>query len=236
MAIEERDSAAAAPWLQGPQPDYAGLSIERMPGLAFALEQFALNVSGGAGASLQSVLVRNDRRDETDEPVRTHRRMRRARRGGAAQRAARRARAADFRCADRRHARRRGFRRRSRDGWRSGDAGAVESPPHRHRDEPPRRAGPAVGKSAGQGIRRSRQSRVDVRAPGNARRPLRSWTPRHARCRGETDDRHAGRPRRHHCSVAADVALADTQGSLIPIQAAKRRRPIRAGRGKWKSA
>ena len=44
MAIEERDSAATAPWLQTPQPDHPGLSIERMPGLAFALGQFALDV------------------------------------------------------------------------------------------------------------------------------------------------------------------------------------------------
>ncbi len=45
MAIEERDSAATAPWLQSPQPDQPGLSIERMPGLVFALQQFALSVS-----------------------------------------------------------------------------------------------------------------------------------------------------------------------------------------------
>jgi flagellar motor switch protein FliM len=44
MAIEERDGAAAASWLQSPQPDHPGLSIERMPGLVFALGQFALNV------------------------------------------------------------------------------------------------------------------------------------------------------------------------------------------------
>ncbi len=44
MAVEERDSAATAPWLQGSQPDQPALSIERMPGLVFALEQFALNV------------------------------------------------------------------------------------------------------------------------------------------------------------------------------------------------
>jgi len=43
MSIEERDGAAA-PWLQGPQPDHPGVAIERLPGLAFALEQFALNV------------------------------------------------------------------------------------------------------------------------------------------------------------------------------------------------
>jgi flagellar motor switch protein FliM len=46
MAVEERDSAAAAPWLQTSQSDQTGLSLERMPGLVFALEQFALNVPG----------------------------------------------------------------------------------------------------------------------------------------------------------------------------------------------
>lgn len=45
MAIEERDSAPTAPWLQSSQSDQPGLSIERMPGLVFALEQFALSVS-----------------------------------------------------------------------------------------------------------------------------------------------------------------------------------------------
>ncbi len=43
MPIEERDGATA-PWLQGPQTDHPGVAIERMPGLAFALEQFAMNV------------------------------------------------------------------------------------------------------------------------------------------------------------------------------------------------
>ncbi len=44
MAVEERDSATAATWLHSAQPDTPGLSLERMPGLAFALAQFALNV------------------------------------------------------------------------------------------------------------------------------------------------------------------------------------------------
>ena len=44
MATEERDSAATARWLQTPQPDHPGLSIERMPGLAFALGQFVLDI------------------------------------------------------------------------------------------------------------------------------------------------------------------------------------------------
>ncbi len=44
MAVEEHDGAATAPWLQTPQPDHPGVSIERMPGLVFALGQFALNV------------------------------------------------------------------------------------------------------------------------------------------------------------------------------------------------
>lgn len=42
MAAEDHESVATAPWLQGASPDYSGLSIERMPGLAYALEQFAL--------------------------------------------------------------------------------------------------------------------------------------------------------------------------------------------------
>jgi flagellar motor switch protein FliM len=44
MALDEHDSAAQAPWLHGAQADHSGLSIERMPGIAFALEQFALSV------------------------------------------------------------------------------------------------------------------------------------------------------------------------------------------------
>jgi flagellar motor switch protein FliM len=42
MPIEDRDIATTAPWLQTSQSD---LSIERMPGLGFAIEQFALNIS-----------------------------------------------------------------------------------------------------------------------------------------------------------------------------------------------
>src|SRR5208282_6591630 len=45
MATEEHDGAAAAPWVRNPQPEHPDLSVERMPGLAFAVEQFALNVS-----------------------------------------------------------------------------------------------------------------------------------------------------------------------------------------------
>jgi flagellar motor switch protein FliM len=60
MAIEEHDSAATTPWRQTPQPDHSGLSIERMPGLVFALGQFALNVTEAlaslcAGHSLGTV-------------------------------------------------------------------------------------------------------------------------------------------------------------------------------------
>ena len=44
MARAERDGAASAPWLQGAQPDSAGQAMERLPGLAFAFEQFALNI------------------------------------------------------------------------------------------------------------------------------------------------------------------------------------------------
>jgi flagellar motor switch protein FliM len=45
MALEEHESLAAAPWSHGSQPEGASLSIERMPGFAYALEQFGLNVS-----------------------------------------------------------------------------------------------------------------------------------------------------------------------------------------------
>jgi flagellar motor switch protein FliM len=45
MGAEEHESAAAASWLQGASPDGGGLSIERMPGLAYALEQFSLGVA-----------------------------------------------------------------------------------------------------------------------------------------------------------------------------------------------
>jgi flagellar motor switch protein FliM len=43
MALEDRDGAASAPWARAAQADHGGLAIERMPGLAYALEQFALN-------------------------------------------------------------------------------------------------------------------------------------------------------------------------------------------------
>ncbi|MGO4870866.1 MAG: FliM/FliN family flagellar motor switch protein [Roseiarcus sp.] len=43
MALEERDSAATSSWLHMQQPEHHGLSIEKSPGLGFALEQFALN-------------------------------------------------------------------------------------------------------------------------------------------------------------------------------------------------
>lgn len=45
MAQTEHESAPASSWLQGAAPDSAGLSIERMPGLAYALEQFLLGVA-----------------------------------------------------------------------------------------------------------------------------------------------------------------------------------------------
>lgn len=44
MAREEREAAAGASWLQSAQPEAAGAPIERLPGLTFALEQFALNI------------------------------------------------------------------------------------------------------------------------------------------------------------------------------------------------
>jgi len=43
MALEDRDGAAAAPWARSAQSDHAGLAVERLPGFAYALEQFALN-------------------------------------------------------------------------------------------------------------------------------------------------------------------------------------------------
>ena len=50
---ERESSAASAPWLQGAQPDSAGQAIERLPGLAFAFEQFALNIPAAAGSLLK---------------------------------------------------------------------------------------------------------------------------------------------------------------------------------------
>ena len=50
---EREGSAASAPWLQGAQPDSAGQAIERLPGLAFAFEQFALNVPAAAASLLK---------------------------------------------------------------------------------------------------------------------------------------------------------------------------------------
>ncbi len=53
MPRAERDGASSAPWLQGAQPEPAGQAIERLPGLAFAFEQFALNVPAAAGGLLK---------------------------------------------------------------------------------------------------------------------------------------------------------------------------------------
>jgi flagellar motor switch protein FliM len=50
---ERESSTATAPWLQGAQPDSAGQAFERLPGLAFAFEQFALNVPAAAGSLLK---------------------------------------------------------------------------------------------------------------------------------------------------------------------------------------
>ena len=44
----ERDSSANASWLQAGQPDANGQGLERLPGLAFAFEQFALNIPAAA--------------------------------------------------------------------------------------------------------------------------------------------------------------------------------------------
>ncbi len=53
MPRTERESAASAPWLQSAQPDSAGQAFERLPGLAFAFEQFALNIPAAAGSLLK---------------------------------------------------------------------------------------------------------------------------------------------------------------------------------------
>lgn len=53
MVRAERDGAASAPWLQGAQSESAGPAIERLPGLAFAFEQFALNIPAAAGGLLK---------------------------------------------------------------------------------------------------------------------------------------------------------------------------------------
>jgi len=50
---ERENSTASAPWLQGAQPDSPGLAIERLPGLAFAFEQFALNIPAAAASLLK---------------------------------------------------------------------------------------------------------------------------------------------------------------------------------------
>ncbi len=53
MARAERESAASAPWLQSAQPDSAGQTIDRLPGLTFAFEQFALNIPAAVGNLLK---------------------------------------------------------------------------------------------------------------------------------------------------------------------------------------
>jgi flagellar motor switch protein FliM len=53
MPRAERESAASAPWLQGAQPDSVGQAIERLPGVVFAFEQFALNIPAAAGSLLK---------------------------------------------------------------------------------------------------------------------------------------------------------------------------------------
>ena len=44
MPRAEHEAAASAPWLNGAQPEAAAAPIERLPGLAYAFEQFALNI------------------------------------------------------------------------------------------------------------------------------------------------------------------------------------------------
>jgi flagellar motor switch protein FliM len=50
---ERENSTAGAPWLQAAQPDSAGQAFERLPGLTFAFEQFALNIPAAAGSLLK---------------------------------------------------------------------------------------------------------------------------------------------------------------------------------------
>ncbi len=50
---ERENTAASAPWLQGAQLDSAGQAFERLPGLAFAFEQFALNIPAAAASLLK---------------------------------------------------------------------------------------------------------------------------------------------------------------------------------------
>jgi len=50
---ERETSTASAPWLQGAQPDAATQAFERLPGLAFAFEQFALNIPAAVGSLLK---------------------------------------------------------------------------------------------------------------------------------------------------------------------------------------
>ena len=53
MPRAERENAASAPWLQGAPPDSAGQALERLPGVVFAFEQFALNIPAAAGSLLK---------------------------------------------------------------------------------------------------------------------------------------------------------------------------------------
>ncbi len=45
MPTEDHHAVAPAAWLQGASPESGGLSIERMPGLGYALEQFSLSAA-----------------------------------------------------------------------------------------------------------------------------------------------------------------------------------------------
>ena len=45
MVLELHENASPTPWLQGAPPDSAALSIERLPGLVYALEQFSLGLA-----------------------------------------------------------------------------------------------------------------------------------------------------------------------------------------------
>ena len=45
MPTEDHHAVAPAAWLQGASTESGGLSIERMPGLGYALEQFSLSAA-----------------------------------------------------------------------------------------------------------------------------------------------------------------------------------------------
>ena len=65
----ERDSSANASWLQAAQPDANGQGLERLPGLAFAFEQFALNIPAAADKLLKLDSAPALEFDPRDQPL-----------------------------------------------------------------------------------------------------------------------------------------------------------------------